>query len=89
MTEPIYGQCGIRHGGGVIPIRAFVENLGTCAADVKGKIRKGSTQKDETTKAEHRDGVVSSSVEASETMWSEGTTLFILNQRSTTSWEES
>jgi len=36
---PVYGLNGIRYGGGVNLVQAFVCNVGTCCSDGKGEIQ--------------------------------------------------
>jgi hypothetical protein len=72
LTEPVYGQRGVRHGGSVSLVQALVRNVGTWCVDVKGEARPGGPRECESTDATRRDGTACSSDEASETMWSEG-----------------
>jgi hypothetical protein len=72
LTEPVYGQHGVRHGGSVSLVQALVRNVGTWCVDVKGEARTGGPWEGKSTDATHRDGTARSSDKVSETTWSEG-----------------
>lgn len=69
MSYLCYCMSGIRHGSSVSLIQAFVWNLGT----YKGKQEKYL----------YRDGVLRSSVEVGESLWSKGSTLISAGYKST------
>ena len=58
---PVYRLNGIRYGGGVNLIQAFMCNVGTCGSNDEGEIR--WTHKNESTDAGHRGGPPRSSDE--------------------------
>ena len=62
---PVYRSTGVRHEGGVILIRAWVRNVGTCRSDAKGEAQAGSPRKRLSTEAGHRGGVARSRIEGS------------------------
>ena len=64
QTQPVYGLCGVRRGGSVIPSQALSGNVGTCRLDVKGEFRRSGPSEEESTDARHRGGAARSSVEA-------------------------
>ena len=62
--RPVYCPLGVRHGGGVSLIQAFVWNVGTCRLDAKGDTQAEIPQESEY-RARHRDGATRMSVEGS------------------------
>src|ERR1700674_4498387 len=63
--NPEAGPSGIRHVGGAKLNQALVRNVRTCRSDVKGEVSSGQNREDESTDAEHRDGVARSREEGS------------------------
>jgi len=61
---PVYRLNGIRYGGGVNLVQAFVCNVGTCCSDGREKF-KWRTHENESTEAERRGGSPCSSEEVS------------------------
>jgi hypothetical protein len=83
QKTPVYWLGGVRHKGGVSSDQASLWNVGTCRPDVKERAQVGEPYKGASTKAGHRGGTTRSSVEGSETGWSEGVVSSCNDHRST------
>jgi hypothetical protein len=64
--KPVCCSTGLRHGGGVSLIQAWVRNVGTCRPDVKGEAQVDSIHESQSTDAGHRGGAAHSRVDLSQ-----------------------
>lgn len=76
QQEPAYWLGGARHKGGVSPNQAVVRNVRTCRFDVKRRAQADSLREGASIDAEHRGGVVHSSIDVCESRRSEGAASF-------------